>query len=70
MNGQQYQRLMASFTVSDKYGGNTGHIVRFSAVLKSPESLAATWVKAVARGRVPLQWASIEEKYWCSLNAI
>ena len=61
---------MASFTISDKYEGNTGHVIRFAAILKVPSELAETWLTAVKRGRHPLQWSVIDAQYWTSLNAI
>ena len=67
---QQSLRLKASFTVYDRFEGNTGHLVHMMALLKTPKGLADAWLKATIKGRSPLTWKEVDTKYWAALSAV
>lgn len=70
LSDQQYICLLASFTVSDRYDKKIGNMVNFSAVLKSPATLPEIFFKATIRGKVPMTWQYIFDKYWLTLTNI
>ena len=63
-------RLLASFTIVDRYENNSGHIIRFVGVLKTPPQLDETWLKAVILRKAPLTWREVNTKHFETLNAI
>jgi len=61
--------LKASFTVHD-YEGHIDSLINFAAIIKSPQELVDTWLKAVIRGRIPLAYKQVRERYWDALHHI
>ena len=56
LTGQQSIRLQVSFTVFDKFNGNTGHLTNIVALLKTPDGLSSVWKDAVFAGCCPITW--------------
>ena len=67
---QQILRLKATFTVYDRFDGNTGNLVNLMALLKTPSGLADAWLTASIKGRSPLSWQQVETQYMDALNAV
>ena len=63
-------RLIASFTVHDRFEGKLDNLINFSALIKSPADLSWAWLKAVIRTKMPLSYKQLREKYWDSLQQI
>ena len=60
-------RLMATFTVHDRFDNSLDNLIDFASLIKSPIELTDAWLKAVIRSKVPLSFQLVKERYWNSL---
>jgi len=67
---QQMVRMMASFTIHDRFKDSLDHMINFSTLIKSPSDLPETWLKAVVRTKTPLSYKQVTERYWDALQQI
>ena len=70
MEGQKAVRLIASFTICDRFENNIDNMINFAARLKSPPKLADAWLKGVVRRAAPLTWKEFQAQYRKALQSV
>jgi len=61
-------RLIATFTVYDRFEGKLDNLINFAALIKSPSDLPGAWLKAVTRSKAPVSFKQLNERYWAALQ--